>query len=65
MAEISRILVIGAGTMGNGIAHVAAAAGYPVLFHDISEELIRSGMRPLAGSNRPLIWKPALRPPDW
>ncbi len=44
MAEISRILVIGAGTMGNGIAHVAAAAGYPVLLHDISEELIRSGI---------------------
>ena len=44
MSEISRILVIGAGTMGHGIAQTAAAAGYRVLLHDVSEDLIRSGI---------------------
>ncbi len=32
--------VIGAGTMGNGIAQVAARAGYSVVLSDISEELL-------------------------
>ncbi|MEO1549308.1 MAG: 3-hydroxybutyryl-CoA dehydrogenase [Pseudomonadota bacterium] len=36
--SISTVGVIGAGQMGNGIAHVFAMAGYDVLLHDISEE---------------------------
>jgi len=36
-ASIETIGVIGAGQMGNGIAHVAAAAGYQVQLTDISE----------------------------
>jgi 3-hydroxybutyryl-CoA dehydrogenase len=36
--EIQRIGVIGAGQMGNGIAHVCALAGYDVLLHDIKKE---------------------------
>ena len=35
--KVERIGVIGAGQMGNGIAHVCALAGYDVLLHDISE----------------------------
>jgi 3-hydroxybutyryl-CoA dehydrogenase len=42
MAEI--IGVIGAGTMGNGIAQVAARAGYSVILHDISEAFLERGM---------------------
>jgi 3-hydroxybutyryl-CoA dehydrogenase len=42
MAEI--IGVIGAGTMGNGIAQVAARAGYSVVLHDISEAFLERGM---------------------
>lgn len=38
MADIRTILVIGAGTMGNGIAHVAAQCGYAVRLVDISAE---------------------------
>ncbi len=37
MAELSNIGVIGAGQMGNGIAHVLAAAGYSVILNDINE----------------------------
>ncbi|HEX7998461.1 MAG TPA: 3-hydroxybutyryl-CoA dehydrogenase [Pyrinomonadaceae bacterium] len=36
--------VIGAGTMGNGIAQVAARAGYTVLLRDIKEEFLQRGM---------------------
>ena len=44
MAGIKWILVIGAGTMGHGIAQAAAAAGYRVLLNDVSEDLIRHGI---------------------
>jgi 3-hydroxybutyryl-CoA dehydrogenase len=36
--------VIGAGTMGNGIAQVAARAGYSVVMRDIKDELLQRGM---------------------
>ena len=38
--EISKVGVIGAGQMGNGIAHVFALAGYDVLMNDISQEAL-------------------------
>jgi 3-hydroxybutyryl-CoA dehydrogenase len=38
--EIKRIGVIGAGQMGNGIAHVFALAGFDVLLHDVSDEAL-------------------------
>ena len=44
MAEIEKILVVGAGTMGHGIAQAAAMAGYGVLLHDVSEEFIGRGI---------------------
>ena len=36
--------VVGAGTMGNGIAQVAARAGYEVILHDVSEEFLQRGL---------------------
>jgi 3-hydroxybutyryl-CoA dehydrogenase len=44
MREIRRVGVIGAGTMGHGIAHVAAAAGWDVRLHDTSDALIAKGL---------------------
>jgi 3-hydroxybutyryl-CoA dehydrogenase len=35
--------VVGAGTMGNGIAQVAARAGYNVILHDVCDEFIQRG----------------------
>jgi len=35
--------VVGAGTMGNGIAQVAARAGYDVILHDVRDEFIQRG----------------------
>src|SRR5205823_4448391 len=36
--------VIGAGTMGNGIAQVAARAGYEVVMRDVAQEFLARGM---------------------
>jgi 3-hydroxybutyryl-CoA dehydrogenase len=41
---MSKITVIGAGTMGHGIAHVAAMAGYRVVLFDVSAEALAKGM---------------------
>ncbi|RIJ24262.1 3-hydroxybutyryl-CoA dehydrogenase [Henriciella barbarensis] len=45
MTEIARIGVVGAGQMGNGIAHVCALAGYEVQLNDISEDALSAGMQ--------------------
>ncbi|MGA9118355.1 MAG: 3-hydroxybutyryl-CoA dehydrogenase [Bacteroidota bacterium] len=42
--EQSRITVIGAGTMGNGIAHVFAASGFSVVLCDVSQEICAKGL---------------------
>ncbi len=42
--DISKIGVVGAGQMGNGIAHVMALAGYEVLLNDISEDALRAAV---------------------
>ncbi|MEO1568629.1 MAG: 3-hydroxybutyryl-CoA dehydrogenase [Pseudomonadota bacterium] len=44
MADMKRIGVVGAGQMGNGIAHVAALAGYDVVLNDISQDNLDRGM---------------------
>ena len=42
MSEL--IGVVGAGTMGNGIAQVAARAGYAVVLRDVKDEFLQRGM---------------------
>src|ERR1051326_2009830 len=37
--------VVGAGTMGNGIAQVSALAGYDVIMHDVREEFLDRGLK--------------------
>lgn len=39
-----KIAVLGAGTMGAGIAQVAAQAGFPTVLHDIKQEFVDAGM---------------------
>ncbi|KNG93422.1 3-hydroxybutyryl-CoA dehydrogenase [Pseudaestuariivita atlantica] len=43
--DIQRIGVIGAGQMGNGIAHVMAVAGYDVTVTDISSDALANAMK--------------------
>ena len=48
--EIKKVGVIGAGQMGNGIAHVCALAGYDVSIHDADPDRIRSGLATINGN---------------
>ena len=48
MAEIAKIGVIGAGQMGNGIAHVAAQAGIQVVLHDVAQTQLDKAMATIA-----------------
>jgi 3-hydroxybutyryl-CoA dehydrogenase len=41
---IKTVAVLGAGTMGNGIAHVFARAGYQVILRDVEQRLVDRGM---------------------
>jgi 3-hydroxybutyryl-CoA dehydrogenase len=42
--DIKKVGVIGAGTMGNGIAHVFAKSGYEVVLRDITDSFLDRGM---------------------
>jgi 3-hydroxybutyryl-CoA dehydrogenase len=47
---IETVAVIGAGTMGHGIAQVAAVAGFRVLLHDVDHEALARGVRAIEGN---------------
>lgn len=42
--EIKKIMVVGAGQMGSGIAQVAAVSGCTVVLNDIKDEFVQRGM---------------------
>jgi len=44
MAEIRRVGVVGAGTMGNGIAHVFARSGFPVVLAEVDQPALDRGL---------------------
>ena len=62
--SISHVAVIGAGTMGNGIAQVCAAAGLNVVMLDISDEALQRGMTTISASLDRLIKKQTLTSAD-
>ena len=41
---IHKVMIIGAGAMGSGIAQVAAQAGYGVILNDVAEEFVNKGI---------------------
>ncbi len=41
--DVNSVAVLGAGSMGHGIAEVAALAGYDVTMRDINEDLVQEG----------------------
>src|SRR5438105_5848602 len=47
-ADMDRIAVIGAGQMGNGVAHVFAQAGFPVTMIDVAEAALEKGKNTIA-----------------
>lgn len=58
--RIAKIGVVGAGTMGNGIAQAFAMAGFEVVLTDVAEAAVQRGMGAVAGSLDRLIKKDKL-----
>jgi 3-hydroxybutyryl-CoA dehydrogenase len=48
--EIKSVGVIGAGQMGNGIAHVLALAGYDVLVNDVNKDALDNAIKTIEGN---------------
>jgi len=48
--DIQTIGIVGAGQMGNGIAHVMALAGYDVLLTDVSAEALQKAVDTITGN---------------
>jgi 3-hydroxybutyryl-CoA dehydrogenase len=62
--SIKTIGVVGAGTMGNGIVQVCAAAGLKVVMQDIGDAQIERGLSTIAGSLDRLIKKEKISEQD-
>ena len=63
-ATIKTVGVIGAGQMGNGIAHVCALAGYDVKLNDISPDRIKAGMATINGNMAKQVSKKTITEDD-
>ena len=48
--DVRKVGVIGAGQMGNGIAHVCALSGFSVLLNDVSSDRIKSSLATINGN---------------
>src|SRR5918999_2927116 len=48
--SLRKVGVIGAGQMGNGIAHVCALAGFDVLLYDVAPDRIKAGIATINGN---------------
>ncbi|MDX2246745.1 MAG: 3-hydroxybutyryl-CoA dehydrogenase [Bacteroidia bacterium] len=62
--KFSKIAVIGAGTMGNGIAHVFAQYGYLVNLIDISEAALQQGLNTISANMDRQVKKEILTPDE-
>jgi 3-hydroxybutyryl-CoA dehydrogenase len=60
--EIKRVFVVGAGTMGNGIAQVAATSGFQVTCMDVVPAALEKGKVAIAKSASKLVEKGSLTP---
>jgi 3-hydroxybutyryl-CoA dehydrogenase len=59
---INEVGVVGAGTMGAGVAQVFATAGYPVKLQDIGEARLSRGMGAIKKSFERLVARDKLKP---
>jgi 3-hydroxybutyryl-CoA dehydrogenase len=62
--SIRKVGVIGAGQMGNGIAHVCAVAGYSGLLNDVSPDRIKEGLATINGNMTRQVGKNLLKEED-
>lgn len=47
---VTHIALLGAGTMGHGIAHVSAIAGYRVTLYDVDDGRVSAGLKKISGN---------------
>ncbi|HET6762379.1 MAG TPA: 3-hydroxybutyryl-CoA dehydrogenase [Longimicrobiaceae bacterium] len=64
MAEIRKVAVVGAGTMGNGIVHVFAQNGYDVVMIDVRQDALDAARATIAGNMERQIKKGTLAEAD-
>ncbi|MDP1553987.1 MAG: 3-hydroxybutyryl-CoA dehydrogenase [Hyphomonas sp.] len=64
MAEIRTVGIIGAGQMGNGIAHVSALAGYDVVLTDVSEAALAKGAATMEANMRRQVAREIITPDE-
>lgn len=64
MATIERVGVIGAGTMGNGIAQACAGAGLEAVMVDVQQAAVDRGLATVSGSLERLVKKDKLTAAD-
>lgn len=64
MSNIQTVGIVGAGTMGNGIAQACAVSGINVVMVDISDAAVQKGLSTVAGSLDRLIKKEKITPAD-
>ena len=62
--DIKKVGVVGAGTMGNGIAHVFALKGYDVVLVDISKDLLDKAIATVTGNLDRQVKKEIIKPED-
>ena len=62
--NIQSVGIIGAGQMGNGIAHVCALAGFSVLLNDLSSDRIKAGMATINGNMARQVTKKTISEDD-
>ncbi|MBP1985623.1 3-hydroxyacyl-CoA dehydrogenase family protein [Halolamina salifodinae] len=60
LQDVETVGVVGAGTMGAGIAQVAATAGYDVVMRDIEQSFVDRGFETIEDSLSPLVDRDAL-----
>ncbi|WP_028333619.1 MULTISPECIES: 3-hydroxybutyryl-CoA dehydrogenase [Bradyrhizobium] len=61
---IKKVGVIGSGQMGNGIAHVAALAGFDVVLNDVSGDRLKSALATINGNLTRQVAKKAISESD-
>ncbi|RIJ30205.1 3-hydroxybutyryl-CoA dehydrogenase [Henriciella mobilis] len=64
MSNIGTVGVVGAGQMGNGIAHVCALAGYDVFLNDVSEDALEQGMKTIEANMSRQVSRSMISPDD-
>lgn len=62
--DISKVAVLGAGTMGHGIAHVAALAGFEVVMRDLEEEFLAAAMKKISANLEKGVARGKVTPED-